>query len=140
MGKIGIKEIVIDRAEGPCGLCGPKRAVQTFAEADAQLRESAETACEMPGTYDKHDFVITFDDGEKYEGRIDVYNPKHGKTEGLREHVVDFCRCYGGLWKDSDLPKHLTPDRYRRFLANYTDEERAAIASFLEKYAIEEAN
>ena len=139
MAKTGIKDIVIVRAEGPCELCGQKPPVKTFKEADAILKDSAQTAPETGG-YDKHDFIVTFEDGEKYEGRIDVMHPAKGRTEPLKEHIIEFCRFYGGLCTDAELPSHITPKEYQVFLNRYTAEDRESYADFLNKYAIQESD
>jgi hypothetical protein len=121
--KIGVREIRLERAEGPSPLPGP-RTVASFEEADAVLREWARTAPEGGG-YDKCDFRITYADGDTYEGRYDL---TRGMDEGtLARHVQCHVLFYAGLW----MPPHLTEARYRNVVA------RAEVANyrvFAERY------
>ena len=104
MEKIKIVEIVIDRAEGPRAYCG-KKTVETIDEANKLLRQHARTAPKTGQGYDKCDFVITFADGETYDGRFDL------QSDGLpylEDHIHDFLMCYSGLRK----PRRWTEAEY----------------------------
>lgn len=67
--KIPVSRIEVTRAEGPVRLCR-KRSFNSLAAASAALLKAAPTY-PPGGCYDKHDFKITFADGETYEGRLD---------------------------------------------------------------------
>lgn len=114
--KIGIRKVEITRAEGPSDLCGTK-TVSTLTEANAILANNAETA-PKGGAYDKHDFLIEFEDGEVYQGRIDVHHPSYAPTEKVGQHVIEFLRFYGGLCQPEELPSHFTPEKYINFITN----------------------
>ena len=134
MNKIGIKKVEVTRAEGPSHLCGTK-IVSTLAEANEILVRNAETA-PKGGAYDKHDFLIEFEDGEVYQGRIDVHHPSYEKPEKIGEHVIHHLRFYGGLCTPEELPSHFTPEKYRNFI---TQQHGGTINSseyveFLNKY------
>lgn len=89
--------------------------------------------------YDKTDVVVTFADGHEYGCRLDIQHPDgRNPDHRLAEHIRRFCRFYGGLVADKDLPSHLTPERYKEFLGFHTAEEREYFATFLEKYAVPE--
>lgn len=129
--KIKVVKVEINRAEGPSNLCGWK-TVSTLAEGNLILAVNAETA-PKGGAYDKHDFILTFADGETYKGRIDVHHPSHYPVEKIGKHVIDFLRFYGGLLEDHELPSHMTPKKYREFVDRNKPEQQDYI-DFLEKY------
>lgn len=139
MSKIKVIRVELTRAEGPSDLCGTK-FFNSLAEADAQLRENALTAPEGGG-YDKHDFTLTFEDGETYEGRIDVVHPnnKRGtKNETIGEHVRDFLRFSSGLYTKDELPKHFkTLSSYLEFVnTSNSEKERIEMVKFLDTYEL----
>lgn len=133
MGKIKAVKFEITRAEGPTHLCGKKTPVSSWKEADAIFSEVARTA-PTTGGYDKCDFRITFEDGETYEGRMDVKgNPDENET--LAQHVGQLARFYAGRRK----PDHLNQQQYDDFLAqneSYNPGLANSYAEFLDKYEI----
>ncbi len=79
------------------------------------------------GSYAKTKFQLTWDDGETYEGRLDV-NTKEDTNIG--QHILDIIKFYGGLWK----PDHLTQEEYQVIIK---DENPQEYADYLAKYDIE---
>ena len=89
--------------------------------------------------YDKTDVIVTFADGHEYGCRLDIQHPDgRNPDHRLAEHIRRFCRFYGGLAADTELPSHLTPERYQVFLKRISVEEREACATFFEKYTVPE--
>ena len=43
--------------------------------------------------YDKHKFIVTFEDGETYEGRLDCQSEL--RDCNIAEHIRGFCHYYG---------------------------------------------
>jgi len=127
---VKIQSIVIDRAEGPCDLCG-ERTFTNLADAEAYLKEVGETAPDTGG-YDKCDFKITWEDGESYSGRADVQRIHATTGYSLKEHITDFVSFVGGWAR----PSHVTAPQYAKYLsrfpANYGEECR----KFLDTYIV----
>lgn len=130
--KIKIKSIVVTRAEGPIDLCGTWE-VKTLQEANEILATSSLTV--GPIGYDKHDVIIEWEDGYKWESRIDVEGIENDGAERIGEHVRSFIRFKHGLFEDSELPKHWTPQEYRRMVLERTSAADISMArTFLERY------
>jgi hypothetical protein len=92
--KIGVKGIMLDRAEGPTELC-ISYYVPDFASASRQIIENSKTAS-RGGAYDKHDFTVIFEDGFKYSGRFDVHHFSYLSDDDLEgfeyciaQHIKD---------------------------------------------------
>jgi len=79
--------------------------VPTLEEASRVLGRWARTAPEG-GCYDKCDFAVTWADGEKYEGRVDLEH-KHVGGYDLLGHMRDFAGFLAGVlkpaWMDDAL-------------------------------------
>lgn len=73
--------------EYPVELCR-EWEFSSFLEAQGQLILNAQTA-PKGGTYDKHDFKVSFANGSTYSGRYDV---SRGDTGKLWKHIYDFAR------------------------------------------------
>ena len=71
--KTPVASIEITRAEGPARLCRI-RTFKTWRNASAALAAAASTYPEG-GAYDKHDFVVTFADGETYKMPATIDDP-----------------------------------------------------------------
>lgn len=125
-----VKSIRLERAEGPRGQCGVKE-VASFAHASLVLGEWARTAPDAGG-YDKCDFTVTWEDGEQYQGRVDLER-KHSTGYDLRRHMREFLRFYTGEAR----PYHLTPEQYQRALAGDPLGKPEEIKAFLAKYLAE---
>lgn len=73
--------------------------------------------------YDKTAFRITFSDGEKYEGRLDLTRSDYS----IRDHARSFLRFHSGLAK----PSHLTDAQYKSYLAMQSEEEKQGCIDWL---------
>lgn len=130
------KEITLTRAEGlhsevdkPITLHRQQHP-DIWAAADKVLFDWSWTA-PKGGGYDKIDFTIVYDDGEKYTGRYDL---RHYSDEypHLAKHVYDFVRFTAGKYKGA-----LTQEEYDRFKEQpHFKKLSPEFLKFLEKYEI----
>jgi hypothetical protein len=135
--KIGVRSVKVHRAEGPSHLCRT-HTFKTLRDANLFLIQSASTVTVYPdckGGYDKHDFWIEFEDGETYQGRIDLHHPSYAPTERIGKHVRDFVRFYGGLLGPDELPRHIKPREYMHFVA-MSGADPVEYRAWLEKYEL----
>lgn len=126
--------ITIERAEGPCDLCGTPRVFKgpnCWATANAWLLSQSNTF-PPSGGYDKHDFKVLFEDGFEYEGRLDCKHATCADNDlDVAGHVASFVLFYAGR----RCPAHMTQDRYEAFLSRQQDEVAEAV-EFLATYAV----
>lgn len=137
--KIGVRSVRIHRAEGPSHLC-KTHTFRTLSEANSFLFHSANTVTVYPdceGGYDKHDFWIEFEDGEAYQGRIDLHHPSYAPPERIGKHVRDFLRFYGGLLRSEELPRHLKPKDYAHMIA-VSGRNSAEYQAWLDRYNLDD--
>lgn len=113
----------------------PSDTVVTTWQAAQALVSAAVAEGEQYGIlgYFKTKFLITWVDGETYEGRLDISPREDGN---LAQHVIDFARFYGGMYADNELPSHLNPTSYRGVIANIDQESRDAYKELLDKYEL----
>lgn len=134
MAKIKVKEVWLNRAEGPRGQTG-ERTVHSLEDADETLRDWARTAPKPSGGYDKTDFKVTFADGETYEGRYDLTQEDRKKKSLLGTHIQENLLFHGGLHR----PSHLTAEQYDRYLEGIQREgapTQEEYIEFLRKYEL----
>ena len=105
MSKIGITSIFLKRGEGPNELfdideltgklVGPTETVTTMEEADKVLRSWSYAVSEGAGT-DKCDFIISYKDGETYEGCYLLHHPdfEGDYPPSLTKHILLIQRRY----------------------------------------------
>jgi hypothetical protein len=129
---IKIKRVKVERAEGPCELC-ITREFETLRAANDWLAENSLTAPERCG-YDKHDFWIEWEDGHTYKGRLDVEHVGRGGAERIGSHVREWLRFNYGMLADSEVPNHLTPEDYRRYVSKSSAEDCESARNFLATY------
>jgi len=76
---IKLKQIRIERAEGPCDLC-IERTFDTLDQAQRWINNQRETYPKLG--YDKHDVTITWDNGNKFSIRLDCQHPENKYYDG----------------------------------------------------------
>lgn len=120
---IPIDSITIRAGEGR--YAGATITVTDWPAANAWLLLQS-TVAPATGGYDKHDFTITWEDGETYEGRYDL---KHYSIEwpNLKRHVEGFARFMAGLRR----PTHMTAEEYVLCVSR---DDIEAWKSFVENY------
>ena len=118
--KAAIKEVWLNRAEGPVEECGEVTVaggLHVVDEVLSVLRDWGRTAPE-DGGYDKTDFRVEWDNGESYEGRFDMQ--KGGTESGvdfwtsLKERV-EYVAC-------KRRPAHFKDEHWAHHCATYEKE------------------
>lgn len=118
----------IERAEGTQQEC-VKRTVNSWASANDLLNSMSHTA-PAGGGYHKTDFKITFEDGLVYQGRVDLTRER---SQNLGRHVSEFAACYSGRV----CPSHIKREDFKRLMAMYSAEDRAAYGRILDEYDLD---
>lgn len=142
--KIAVKKIWLARGEGPTAEIGQVTIEPRFSGArrgttsehlydlaDAVLRLWASSA-PASGGYDKVDFIVTFDDGETYEGRFDMTRADRFEEQLLQRHMWESLTFSAGVRK----PSHLSKEDYKRYLANIGPDRMREAKEMLDKYMV----
>lgn len=126
-GKIRVSKIEVLWSE----LNGLDAVVWTsFAEANAALAEHAARRGERGG-YSKTDFRVTWQNGETYEGRLDLCADHIGNTGIITDHVRSYLSRLAGR---KPVPGLTLEESIRRIGAS--EEKREGAARFLDTYAL----
>lgn len=128
-------KIELERAEGPAEACCKVvfEGLGCWDKATAQLRAWSATAPKMG--YDKCDFIVTYDDGNTYDGRYDNYRLDNPSHEGsLADHVAQQSYFMAGKW----CPAHMTAEQYEAYLREYQGEGGVveSYQKFIDEYEI----
>jgi|SRR5690625_1319991 len=81
-----VKNITIERIEGNFEDCFTIIAT-SFDQAEQAIKMMSLTAPRSGEGYDKTDFLIEWEDGMKYQGRIDLQANMALKDNNLKEHI-----------------------------------------------------
>lgn len=111
--KIKVEKIVFEWSESAEVEDG--HTVYSFAEANEVIRKIAKKAPDN-GAYDKTKFIITFADGQTYEGRYDVTNQDMFNGD-LSKHVIDFAKYSAGIEK----PSHMSQSSWESMISDTKD-------------------
>lgn len=128
--RIQVKTIMITRGEGLIEECDKPEIVSSYRYASSVLARMAKTAPDMGG-YDKTDFTITFANGMKYDGRVDLQRA-HTKGYDLQAHVYDHCLFLAGM----RCPEHMNSIQYDRFLSDVSPDMKRDAIEFLALYDV----
>lgn len=129
--KVEVKEITFLWSESP--IVKNDTTVKTFEEAETIIFQ---IACNKDTLgYDKTKFMITWEDGHTYTGRIDVLKTYTSGKE-LKKHIEDHCTFFAGLRK----AYHETMEEYENTLRAYgiTEEDKQEYKLFLDTYLLED--
>ncbi|WP_430510890.1 hypothetical protein [Gottfriedia solisilvae] len=107
--------------------------LKTMKDAN-QLINQVAYECEPEGGYYKTKFIIHWEDGNSYTGRIDVDRSMRIIFNPLREHITDHCQFYGGVKK----PSHMAEEDYKNYLNMFDAETSKDLLLFLEKYSLDD--
>lgn len=131
--RIMVKSVVLTRLEGPSELCNKPVTFSSFIGANVWLLGQASTFPKAGG-YDKVRFVVTFEDGETYTGRLDCkYFGDPNNDLDVRVHVREFLEFYAGVLK----PRWMKPEQYEASIAEAVkDGTKAEAIAWLAKYDI----
>lgn len=121
---VGIKEITIIRREGPKSECGKEHKTDSWEGANEILFNMAWNAPKVG--YDKVDFKIIFQDGQKYIGRYDLVH-RSVEMPDLYKHIKNYIMYYAGKNK----PIWMTEKQYRKSLL---DVDTGEFEEFAKKY------
>lgn len=118
-GKIEVKTIQFVWSES--GDIQDELTVNTFQEAEQLIKKAAKNAPDN-GAYDKTKFLITWSDGQTYEGRIDIIYSDMFKAQPLKDHIQSFAN-YVINSKESFYSEE-DKQGYKEFLETYTLEDQ----------------
>ena len=127
-------KIQITRAEGPTRLCGKTYTFEgesCWEDARHHLYGQSSTFPKSGG-YDKHDFVVTFDDGETWEGRLDC---KHCTCDDPDLDVKGHIRSYAEFYAGRRRPAYMKPEVYLRVVEENAEAKKFMV-EFLESYDV----
>lgn len=102
---------------------------EIWQKADELLRAwawSVHSGC------DDVDFTVTFADGYRYRGTIELQHSKEATTEKLSEHIREHCLVYSGR----QCPSHIAESDYQKLLSMYKQETKNTLGSILDRYQI----
>lgn len=105
------------------------KSFKSFRDANLMIGKCAHTAPDTGG-YDKTDFTLTFEDGEVYNGRLDMDRKMVGGYGILQKHVRSFLEFYAGKHR----PAHLTQEQYDRVLGYHGPDQQAECKEWLANY------
>lgn len=131
--KVRAKSIVFVSAEGYNKEKDPflKKPYKDFAHANKAVREMAYYRTEGGG-YDKTNFQITWDNGDTYEGRIDVDHNMRTEQRPLTNHVVSHLKFLAGT---HPKPKHVkTEEEWQQHMARNSPEHKAEAIAMLRDF------
>lgn len=127
---IKVKQVELSNSESQY----VKDGTYTLVEANNILRRAAGYAPDS-GAYDKTNFVVIFEDGFRYGGRLDLQRRHMGMPNPLKDHIVGHVRFCTGEHK----PYWMTEEQYKETLSFYYDPEELMrdAKEFLKKYEVE---
>lgn len=131
--KIEVKKVTIEWSEGKVKYCDqyPKE----FNSID-EVNEHLMANCHRfprGGGYDKHKFIVEWNDGEDYTGRLDCKHPSCDNNDlDLRKHIVDFIMWHSGEEKYPWCGE----EKYQFLMNNEPEKNKKECVDFLEKYEI----
>lgn len=129
-GKVGVRFIVLERAEGLHEEVGKPHVVHTYEQADKILKKWAKTV--RGNAADKTDFVVIYRDGYNYNGTF-FLQKKHIDGKGLLQtHMFEFTAYNAGI----NRPDHLKPDEYQDYIDKHSQQKYSA-QQFLDNYDLE---
>lgn len=138
-GKIRARSITLRRLEGDrqrddfsSHTLTPLDDKSVWERANSLLRKWSETAPRRGKGYHKVSFIVTYEDGETYQGRFDL---KHYTVEypDLAKHIYRSVAFYAGRYR----PPHMTEEQYKEFLEDrLVVEIRTDYENFLDNYEI----
>jgi hypothetical protein len=117
-GKQQVKTITFLWSES--SMISDETTVATFEEAEQLIKKAASEA-PKDGCYDKTKFMITWEDGQEYTGRIDIVHSDLFKVQPLKQHIESHCN-------------YVINDRE----GWHSEEDKASYREFLDTYLLED--
>jgi hypothetical protein len=131
-GKYKVKEILFIWSEYS-SIITDNTKVSNFQEADKLIKKVAQSMEEDSGYY-KTKFMITWENGYEYTGRIDIEKEYLFQQSPLKEHIENHCTFYGGTRK----PHWMSESDYSNHVNIANKEEQQSYITFLETYSLED--
>jgi hypothetical protein len=131
-GKYKVKEILFIWSEYS-SIIANNTKVNNFQEANDLIKKVAHDMEEDSGYY-KTKFVITWENGYEYTGRIDIEKEYLFQQSPLKEHIENHCMFYGGTKK----PHWMSETDYNNHVNMASKEEQHSYIKFLETYSLED--
>lgn len=130
LAKIGVKSVELLRGEGLISFTDQfMKVYEDLGFANMALSELAHKAPSC-GAYNKISYIVTFLDGETYEGRIDLKHHDIGHTEIIQRSMGSFVDFHAGRY----CPDHMTRESYDQFLDRFGKETQKEYADFRDRY------
>lgn len=121
--KIKVKEVWLRRAEGRVSECVAV-TLPSLDEANKTLARWSHTAPGAGGGYHKCDFMVTWENGETYEGRFDLQHMGEAGYPSIERQMARYMRFIIGEWR----PPHTTQDQYETYLSEvHSKVDRASV-------------
>lgn len=79
--------VKIRRAEGPSNLCRIWKEFKSIKNANSWIASQMNTYPKVG--YDKHDYIVTFEDGSTYEGRLDCQHIENQYFSKLSNDIYE---------------------------------------------------
>lgn len=125
---IPVKNVTIDRVEGPTILC----VTMTFSNleaASAWLKWQRNTFPAEGKGYDKVFYTICYEDGYSYKGRLDC---KRHDVPNVRNDMVKQC-----LWmSDREKTPHCGEEQYQLYMNRLRENIIDQFRFFMDRYAL----
>lgn len=99
---VQVKEIEVIRLEGPVDYCDKPCYFKKYSEANRHLQIMNSSYPKLG--YDKHRFVVTFEDGFTYEGRIDMKHPDNEYYSSEPQRINDSMREFLEFHSTKEIP------------------------------------
>lgn len=111
---IKVKSVTLQRQESEEKQIGPKKSFKSLRDAQTWLRSQTKF---FPKTgHDTYEFLITWEDGSKYSGELQVMHPDNEQytddNNDIREQVRDFIYWAVKHNKTNDFIDALSLDEY----------------------------
>jgi hypothetical protein len=130
-GIVAVRSIVLARAEGKTHECITAKA-DSFAEANALLKEWAHTAPGKGKGYHKVDLDITWSDGFNWRGTYDLVKATARKNKPIENWVRNQWAFIAGLWK----PTHMSSKQYMAARKHVGLKEQEIARQALDEYEL----
>lgn len=128
--KIKMKSITFEWSES--NLIKDNTTVTSFSEAENMIQQAARKA-PSNGAYDKTKFIITYENGQTYTGRIDIVYSMLFQDQPLKKHITDFCEYHGGEFKEFLNQYQLEDEKQNHISHNNNNNNVIDITSRLKK-------
>lgn len=122
--KVEMEKIIILWSEA---FCEENLVFDSWQSTNKKLKEISDMTS---SSYTKTKFQVHWQDGNVYEGRLDI--EANGFDTNIGQHMIDFLKFYSG----QHCPKGMSSGQYKQHLAIFSKKDMDDNKSYLEKYNI----